>query len=191
MSINSIRAEGLYTYADYLTWPEEERWELIDGVPFDMTPAPSTKHQEILGELHRLFSQYLHGKSCKVYLSPFDVRLPKGDEKDERIATVVQPDLTFICDRSKIDAQGCKGAPDLIIEILSPSTTKRDLGVKLHLFERVGVSEYWVVHPTDQTILVFTLKEGTYATPTIYKAPDEVLVQLFPEFSINLSEIFF
>lgn len=190
MSISSIRTEGLYTYADYLTWPEEERWELIDGVPFDMTPAPSTKHQEILGELYRLFSQYLHGKLCKVYFSPFDVRLPKGDEKDEGIPTVVQPDLTIICDRSKIDEQGCKGAPDLIIEVLSPSTTKKDLGVKLRLFERVGVSEYWVVHPNDQTILVFTLKEGTYATPTIYKAPDEVPVQLFPGFSIFLSEVF-
>lgn len=190
MAINQIRVEGMYTYADYLTWSEEERWELIDGVPYDMTPAPSTRHQEILGELHRLFSQYLYGKTCKAYLSPFDVRLPKGDDKDEGVLSVVQPDLSVICDRSKIDERGCKGAPELIIEILSPSTTKKDLGVKLRLYERVGVLEYWLVHPNDQTILVFFLKEGIYGTPTIYKAPDDVPVQLFPELLIPLAEVF-
>ena len=190
MVINQSRAEGLYTYADYLTWPEEERWELIDGVPYDMTPAPSTRHQEILGELHRLFSQYLYGKPCKAYLSPFDVRLPKGDDEDEGVLSVVQPDLSIICDRSKIDERGCKGAPDLIIEILSPSTTKKDLGVKLRLYERVGVFEYWLVHPNDQTILVFFLQKGTYGTPMIYKAPDDVPVQLFPGFLIPLAEVF-
>lgn len=190
MAINQIRAEGLYTYADYLSWPDEERWELINGVPYDMTPAPSTRHQEILGELHRLFSQYLYGKPCKAYLAPFDVRLPKEDEKDEGILTVVQPDLSVICDRSKIDERGCKGAPDLIVEILSPSSTKKDFGVKLHLYEEVGVSEYWLVHPNDQTILVFSLREGTYGKPTIYKTPDEVPVQLLPGFSISLTEVF-
>jgi Uma2 family endonuclease len=155
-----------------------------------MTPAPSTRHQEILGELHRIFSQFLYGKPCKAFLSPFDVRLPKGDDKDEEVISVVQPDLSVICDRSKIDERGCKGAPDLIIEILSPSTTKKDLGVKLRLYERAGVSEYWLVHPNDQTILVFSLKEGIYGTPMIFKAPDEVPVQLFPELFIPLTEVF-
>lgn len=190
MSIDRNEFNVRFTYKQYLTWPEDERWELIDGIAYDMTPGPSTIHQETLGEFHRLFSQYLHDKSCKVYLSPFDVRLPYANEREEDIPSVVQPDLTVICDRSKIDEHGCKGVPDLIIEILSPSTTKKDFGVKLRLYERVGVPEYWIVHPNDQTVLVFILKQESYATPSIYKVPDEVPVQMFNDFSIPLSEIF-
>lgn len=131
-----------------------------------------------------------HGRSCKVYISPFDVRLPQGDEKDDDIRTVIQPDLTVVCDRSKIDEHGCKGAPDLIIEILSPATLKKDLGVKLRLYETAGVLEYWVVHPIDQTVLIFNLKQGGYGTPTIYKTPDEIPVSTFGDLVIALAEVF-
>lgn len=191
MSLISSKENENFTYRDYLTWSEDERWELINGVPYNMTPAPSTKHQEVLGELHLLFADFLRGKSCKVFLPPFDVRLPKViNQKDEDITTVVQPDLTVICDSTKIDERGCKGTPDLIIEILSPATTKKDMGVKLRLYEQCGVSEYWVVHPMDQTVLVFQLREGVYGTPTIYKTPDEVAVGLLADLIIPLEEVF-
>ncbi|MEA4902178.1 Uma2 family endonuclease [Desulfitobacterium sp.] len=179
-----------FTYKDYRTWSDNERWELIDGVPYNMTPAPSTKHQEILGELYQLFAAYLKGKPCKAYLSPFDVRLPSANEQDEDISSVVQPDLTVVCDPSKIDEHGCKGTPDLIIEILSPATMKKDLGDKLRLYERAGVPEYWVVHPYDQTALIFNLNQGIYGTPTFYKVPDEVRVIVFPDLVIPLPEVF-
>lgn len=118
--------EKRYTYGDYLTWPDEERWELIEGVPYDMTPAPSTNHQRILGELFRQISTFLLDRDCEVFIAPFDVRLPEGDEADEQIITVVQPDIAVICDPAKIDRRGCRKAPDFIIEILSPSTAAKD-----------------------------------------------------------------
>ena len=99
MSVIINQLKGHFTFADYKSWAEDERWEIVDGEPYNMTPSPSTKHQEVLGELHRLFSVYLHGKTSRVYLSPFDVRLPEKDELDEEIQTVVQPELTIICIR--------------------------------------------------------------------------------------------
>ena len=118
-----------YTYGDYLSWPDEERWELIDGIPHSMSPAPSRVHQEISMELARQIANHLIGKNCRVYAAPFDVRLPKGGEKDEQIETVVQPDLVVVCDESKLDERGCKGPPDLIIEILSPHTAAKDMKI--------------------------------------------------------------
>jgi Uma2 family endonuclease len=110
-----------YTYGDYLAWPEGERWEIIEGVP-QMMAAPSRVHQEILTELLTQFSTYLRGKPCRVYPAPFGVRLPVGNEKDLDIPTVVEPDISIVCDQSKLDDQGCKGAPDLVVEIISPSS---------------------------------------------------------------------
>ncbi|MGE5581030.1 MAG: Uma2 family endonuclease [Bacillota bacterium] len=185
-------AKETFTYGDYEKWPEDQRWELIDGVPYDMTPAPSRKHQEILGELHRQFANYLKNKHCKVFLAPFDVRLPQGDEKGEMIRTVVQPDLTVVCDHSKLDDRGCLGAPDLVIEILSPYTAAKDLKIKLSLYERVGVKEYWLVQPLDRTIMVFTLQEnGEYAKPAVYDRHDTVGVAIFQgDLQVGAAEIF-
>lgn len=126
---------------------------------FDMSPSPSRNHQEISVELLRQFSNYLIDKTCKVYAAPFDVRLPEGDENDTNIETVVQPDIAVICDKCKLDDKGCKGASDLIIEITSPSTARKDLKEKLFLYEKSGVKEYWIVHPTDKTVMVFKLGE--------------------------------
>lgn len=181
-----------FTYGDYEKWPENERWELIDGVPYDMTPAPSRKHQEILGELYLQFAAYLKNKSCKVYLAPFDVRLPQGDEPGEMVRTVVQPDLTVVCDHAKLDDQGCLGAPDLVIEILSPHTAGKDLKIKLDLYERVGVKEYWLVHPLDRTILVFTLQSnGKYGKPAVYDRRDRISVGIFEgELRVDAADIF-
>ena len=181
-----------YTYGDYEKWPEDQRWELIDGVPYDMTPAPSRRHQEILGELHLQFGAYLKNKPCKVFLAPFDVRLPQGDEAGKRIRTVVQPDLTVVCDHEKLDERGCIGAPDLAVEILSPYTAAKDLKIKLALYERVGVREYWLVQPLDRTIMVFTLQEdGKYGKPEVYDRHDTVGVGIFGgDLQVDAAELF-
>lgn len=180
-----------YTYADYLQWDNGKRWELIEGTIVDMTPAPSRLHQEILMELGRQFSNYLLGKTCKVYVAPFDVRLPWQDESTEETKTVVQPDLVVVCDPKKLDQRGCEGAPDLVVEILSPTTAKHDLIVKLRLYERAGVKEYWVVHPTDQTLMVFTLQYGEYGKPKVFAFPDHVPVDILAEFTVDLSTVFY
>ena len=157
MADPSKKRDGKYTYGDYLKWSDDERWELIDGVPYSMSPAPSRHHQEICMELSRQFANYLLHKSCRVYPAPFEVRFPSSVVNDEDIQTVVQPDIAIVCDQNKLDDRGCKGAPDLIVEILSPSTTRKDLYEKYNLYERNGVREYWVVFPPEQVIDVYQL----------------------------------
>ena len=160
-----ITAEELqqkYTYADYAQWPEDERWELIEGVAYAMT-GPLRIHQEIVSELGRQIGNYLQGKPCKIYVAPFDVRLPRQDEADANVETVVQPDLSIICDISKLDKLGCRGAPDWIVEVLSPSTTLKDMNTKRSLYEQHGVQEYWIIHPEDRWLMVYTLDaQGRY-----------------------------
>ena len=190
MSPTPKELSAYYSYADYLTWPEDERWELIDGVPYNMTPAPTPKHQEILGELFRILANWLKGKRCRVYMAPFDVRLAGSEIPDSVIDKVVQPDISVVCEPQKIDDRGCLGTPDMIIEILSPSTFKKDLGIKLVLYESSGVKEYWVVHPLDETVMVFRLQNGQYGKPTVYSVPDEIPVDLFEDFIIPLESVF-
>lgn len=180
-----------HTYADYLTWPENERWELINGLTYNMTPAPSTEHQRISRELVLQFAGYSAGKTCEVFYSPFDVRLPLAQEKDEDIETVVQPDLAIICDRSKLDNRGCKGAPDLIIEIISPATAKKDMQEKFLLYERSGVKEYWLVFPLDKVIDVYALNEDNkYERTGLYQYPDKIKVGIFTDLDIDLGPVF-
>lgn len=190
MSHTPKKLSAYYSYADYLTWPEEERWELIEGIAYDMTPAPTPKHQEILGELFRVLANWLQGNKCRVYMAPFDVRLAGADTPDSEIDKVVQPDISVVCDPQKIDSRGCLGAPDMIIEILSPSTLKKDMGIKLALYERFGVKEYWVVYPLDEIVMVFLLENGMYRKPTVYSVPDEIPVKLFAELTIPLESVF-
>ena len=180
-----------YTYGDYLLWPDEERWELIDGVPYNMAPGPSRAHQGISMELARQIANYLADKSCKVYAAPFDLRLPKGKEEDERIETVVQPDLVVVCDENKLDERGCKGAPDLIIEILSPYTAGKDMKIKRNLYERVGVKEYWLVDPGNKTAQIYKMgNDGKYGSPDVYLADEQVKVGLFSDLTIDLAMVF-
>lgn len=184
-------AKERYTYGDYLTWPEEERWELIAGVPYSMTPAPSRTHQRISGELFKQIALYLTGKTCEVYAAPFELLLPKADEEDEEVLTVVQPDLLVVCDPKKLDERGCKGAPDLIIEILSPHTAGKDMKIKLALYERAGVREYWIVDPEYQIAQVFKFEaNGEYGRPEVYIAGDQVKVGIFPDLIIDLGQVF-
>jgi Uma2 family endonuclease len=152
-----------------------------------MTPAPSRRHQEVLGALYVQFFLFLEGKPCKVYLAPFDVRIPEEDKEDQLIQTVVQPDLVIVCDQTKLDEKGCKGVPDLVVEVLSPHTAGKDLKLKMDLYERVGVKEY----PIDQTLLVFKYKEGKYIKPESYIKGDKILASiLVDELSIDLAKVF-
>ena len=127
-----------YTYADYLSWPDGERWEIIAGEPYSMSPAPSRQHQQILGALFAKFYYYLEDKACRVYPAPFDVRLFQENDKHDEIDTVVQPDIVVVCDDKKLDDKGCQGAPDLIIEIISQSTAKKDLNRSLTCMSVAG-----------------------------------------------------
>jgi Uma2 family endonuclease len=152
-----------WTYADYCTWPDDERWELIDGVAYAMTPGPTRLHQEIVSDLHFLLRSQLAGRPCHVYPAPFDVRLPDPSEADETASTVVQPDITVFCSEKNLDDKGAKGAPDLVVEILSPSTSAKDTIVKRALYERNCVPEYWIVDPVTRSIYQFVLESGRYA----------------------------
>lgn len=158
MKIEEPDIAGSYTYADYLTWQWGEMTELIRGKIYKMSPAPGSLHQKISGNLFLQIRSFLTGEKCQVFSAPFDVRLPslKKSKSDQEITTVVQPDLCVICDPSKIDDRGCIGAPDWIIEILSPPTSSKDLTEKFDVYEEAGVKEYWVVHPQEQTLLVYT-----------------------------------
>lgn len=188
-----LRKEEYFTYGHYREWPEDERWELIEGVPYDMSPAPSPYHQEVLANLTTIINGKLKkGGKCKVYPAPFDVRLPHAAEPDDDILTVVQPDLSVVCDPSKIDERGCKGAPDFIIEILSPATAKRDMRDKLLLYERHGVREYWLVHPTDKLVLVYKLnKQKQYDREMVFSREEKIsLVLKGGTLEINIEEVF-
>ncbi|WP_021169159.1 hypothetical protein SOV_39580 [Sporomusa ovata DSM 2662] len=179
-----------YTYGEYVTWDDNECWELIDGVAYNMSPAPSRRHQEVAGEIFKQFAVYLTGKKCKVYYAPFDVRLPQGDEEDEDIIDVVQPDIVVVCDKNKLDSKGCLGAPDLVVEVVSPSTGKRDIKQKFMLYERSGVKEYWIVYPEANHVLIFKLDGGKYGVPERYTADDTIEVKLWDDLVIDLSAVF-
>ncbi len=155
--------ERKWTYADYCTWPDEERWELIDGVAYAMVPGLARLHQEIVSDLHFLLRKCLEGRPCHVYPAPLDVRLPEMGEADERVETVVQPDISVFCSETHLDRQGAKGPPDLVVEILSPSTSGKDTIVKRALYQRHGVPEYWIVDPEGRVIYQFVLEAGRYA----------------------------
>ena len=187
-----LKEQERFTYTDYLTWPGDERWELIDGEAYMMSPAPSRKHQELSIELCRQFANYLKGKPCRVYDAPFDVRLPNAaDQPDEQVETVVQPDIVVVCNPEKLDDRGCKGAPDLIVEILSPSTAEHDLKDKFYLYQRVGVLEYWIVSQTDKTLMIFKLNAtGEYGRPEMYGSRDKVAVPLLGDLEVDLAEVF-
>jgi Uma2 family endonuclease len=183
-----------YSYADYLTWMDEVRRELYDGIVKLMTPAPSRKHQKISAQFIRIFGNYLHKKRCEIYHAPSDVRLPKNkqSQSDRNIYTVVQPDLYIVCDLSKLDDRGCLGAPDLIIEIVSGKNAKRDTRDKYSIYELHGVREYWIVNPNDENVNVFVLDDmGKYQFRGIFAGDEKIPVNIFNgELEIDLSEVF-
>lgn len=182
--------ERRYSYADLLAWDDNTRYELYDGVPVALA-SPSDVHQSILGELYLQLGNYLKGKKCKAYLSPFDVRIfeEEGDNP-ESINTVLQPDLMVVCDQSKVDRHGIHGAPDLVIEILSPATARYDKFVKFRLYQRAGVREYWLVDPSTRTVSVYSLEDGAYHASTVYTADLSVPVGVLDDCQIDLSTVF-
>jgi len=173
-----------YTYSDYVKWDDDKRWELIDGVAYMMS-APNRYHQGILGNLYVLFRAFLKGKKCKVYLAPFDVRL-NADTLDN---TVVQPDLLIVCNHSKLNDAGCKGAPDMVVEILSPSTSRYDRTLKFNTYKKAGIIEYWVIDPETKTLAVHILKDNEYITQA-YLDDNTVPVHVLEDCKIDLSEVF-
>lgn len=181
----ALRDMQHHTYADYLAWPEGVRYELIDGIAYAMAPAPLRVHQELLLELASQTRNALEGRPCRPFIAPFDVRLPRADEADRDIDTVVQPDLVVVCDRAKLDERGCRGAPDWVVEILSPSTAGHDLIVKRRLYERVGVREYWLVHPVDRVVTVYRLHDDGFGAPDIYELKETLAVGILPEVVID------
>jgi len=182
-----------YTFADYLTWMDNIRRELIDGFVKMMTPAPLRIHQEVSSRLFLSIGNQLAGKSCKVYYAPFDVRLPNNSEQiaDEQVYTVVQPDISVICDLKKLDEKGCIGAPDFIIEIISPYTAKVDVEDKYHLYQKHSVKEYWIVYPESKSVSIFLLNnDQKYQLIGMFAGDSNVKVNIFEDVTVNLKEIF-
>ena len=183
-----------YTYADYLTWVDDKMRELIHGVVKMISSAPRSTHARVNAKIleNLLFVVKRNKRKCEVFHAPFDVRFPeKGEIADDKIDTVVQPDICVVCDSSKIDKRGCCGAPDMIVEILSPSTAKRDLTEKLTLYEEHGVKEYWIVYPESESITVFLLQEdGKYDAGNVYEFEGKVPIYIFDNQLIDLNEIF-
>lgn len=184
------QAGGKYTYADYLTWQMDEMVELIKGRIFKQGAAPKRIHQEVSGKIFNKLYNFLEKRTCKVYAAPFDVRLPVKSKKHEDIDTVVQPDICVICDPEKLDELGCVGAPDLIVEILSPGNNKKELQNKYEVYEESGVKEYWVIHPNECTLIVNSLIKGKYHASRIFTHGDKVASLAVEGFVLDLEEVF-
>ncbi len=183
------RDNAHHTYADYLGWPEDLRYEMIDGVAYLMSPAPSLDHQDIAGEIYRQLANALAGQDCRVFVAPVDVRIPKANEADENIDTVLQPDVFVVCNPDKLDRRGVRGAPDLVVEVLSPSTASHDHVRKRRVYERAGVREYWLVHPTDRMVTVYRLADNEYGKPQVQELADETAVGVLPGISIAWDDL--
>ncbi len=203
MGIPKKGIDHKFTYKEYCSWPEGERWELIDGVAYDMSPAPTSRHQRISRILSTKIDNFLSGKKCELFIAPFDVLLPAFPLKNKgEIDTVVQPDISVICDASKIVERGCLGAPDLIVEILSPSTSKKDLNEKFQLYEKHGVKEYWIVDPGNKYIQVFHLltegkntgkyDDGTLVPPANWREDKNTIAEsvVLDGFTVDVNELF-
>ena len=190
MTFHDLDLNKVYTYADYFKWQFEERVELIKGRIFKMSPAPNRIHQKISGYIYNAIYNYLRSKECEVYAAPFDVRLPRKSKDDQDIITVLQPDICIICDLSKLDDRGCIGAPDIVIEILSPGNNAKELKNKYEVYEESGVKEYWVVSPQDDTFIIYTLIDGKYDASRLMVAGDTITSPLLQKFSLNLADLF-
>ena len=189
-SLNDIDVSLTYSYAHYLRWLFDDRVELIRGKIFKMT-APSRFHQDVSVRVASSLFNFLKGKTCRVYTAPFDVRFPKGSVNDKDIYTVLQPDLCVICDQSKLDDRGCIGAPDIVVEILSPGNNKKELLNKYSVYEEFGVKEYWVISPAEKTFLKYTLDDtGKYQPSKLFTLSETITSTVLPGFELNLDEVF-
>lgn len=178
-----------YSYSDYLKWQFQERVELIKGFILKISPAPSMVHQRISNNLSFELNNYFKRKPCDVFVAPFDVRLPIASSKKD--TTVVQPDLCIICDESKLDARGCNGTPDLMVEIISTNNSKHDVHTKFNLYQEAGVKEYWIIEPNDKIILVYTLVNDEFIGLKPQVEGENIKSPLFPELEIALEDVFY
>ncbi len=190
-NFKQLDLDKIYTYADYYSWKIKERVELIKGKIFKMSPAPNLSHQRISRRVSKAFYNFLDSKRCEAFVAPFDVRFPKRESKeDDKIYDVVQPDICVVCDAKKLDARGCKGAPDLIVEILSPGNSSKELKYKYDLYLEHKVKEYWIIYPEEQTLFIYTLSKGKYIPSKLFTIGDEITSTVFPDFKLNLNTIF-
>lgn len=186
---SALKHPDRYTYRDYKSWPDDERWELIDGAAYDMSPAPRWLHQTILGAVFTQLNLFFSGKPCRPNIAPIDVFLADEGESIDDAKDVVQPDLLVVCDRSKIVDRGVVGAPDFIIEILSPSTAMKDQTEKRKLYEKKGVREYWILNPDTFELFIYTWKEvGTYGLPSVADIRTPVPVGIFDGLELQVRE---
>ena len=192
MQLSDLDLSKTYSYADYLQWTFEDRLELIKGKIFKMTPAPNLYHQEISTIISGELYNFLKGKPCRVFSAPFDVRLScKSDEiKEKKIYTVVQPDVCVVCSPLKLDSRGCTGAPDIVVEILSPGNNEKELRNKYEVYEESGISEYWLISPQDKTFFKYTLIEGHYQPSRLMTIGDMITTPILPGFELNLETVF-
>ena len=182
--------EERYTLADAMTWNEDERTELIGGLPVMMAP-PSRTHQKIVGELFAQIHGYLEGKRCEAYVAPFAVRPFEEDgDRPENVDTMMEPDITVVCDPKKLDDIGCKGAPDFIAEVLSPSSKRHDRLVKFELYQRAGVPEYWIVDPELRTVQACVLDGDSYRVAALYTERDIAKVRSLEGCYVDMSKVF-
>ena len=188
--LSQLDLNGTYTYADYLSWRFADMVELIKGKLFILSPAPLVRHQRISWQLQGLLYNFFKHQPCKAFNAPFDVRLIQKTSENQDVTTVVQPDICVICDTAKLDERGCIGAPDWIIEIVSPSTIKKDLNDKYNLYEENGVQEYWVVMPEANAVNQYVLQDGRYAFVDTFTKTQHLSPALFPGLSIDLSVVF-
>lgn len=188
-SLDQLDLNKVYSYADYLTWQFQERVELFKGKIMAMSPAPASAHQRLLGKIGFELYGFLAGSPCEVFFAPFDVRLEAiGDNKKN--LTVVQPDISVVCDPAKIDKRGCLGPPNLVVEILSPGNTDKEMKHKFLLYEGAGVAEYWIVQPSEKVILQYHLVEGRYTNHRPLIHDDTLQSKTLPGFELSLSKIF-
>jgi Uma2 family endonuclease len=191
-SIDDLDFSKTYTYADYYSWRFEERLELIKGKIFRMSPAPGANHQTIALNIAGELNHFLKNKTCKVYVAPFDVRLVRNEKSDGKVKTVVQPDVCVICDLAKLaDPRSCLGAPDLVVEILSPGNNKKEIKIKYDLYEEFGVKEYWVVYPNEQSLLKYVLIDGKFVNEgRALTFGDKITTPILPGFELALDDVF-
>ena len=189
----SLDLNKRYTYADYLTWMDNKTRELIHGF-IKMMSAPRLGHARVVKNIYRHldFIVVRNKGKCEVFFAPFDVRFPRnGETAYDKIDTVVQPDICVVCDLSKLDERGCCGAPDMVVEVLSPTTNKKDVTEKFALYEESGVKEYWIVHPKEKAVHVFLLQDDEkYNDGTLYELEGKVPVSIFDNYLIDLDDIF-
>ena len=189
---SQLDLKGTYSYADYLLWQFSERVELIKGKIFKMSPAPSSSHQDILLNLTRIFDKVFYATPCKLYFAPLDVRLInyKDSTTENKIFSVVQPDLCVICDRSKVDLKGCLGSPDLVVEILSLGNSKKEMDTKFDLYQENKILEYWIVNPFQKTILIYLLENDRYIGLKPFIEDSKIISPTFPNLKVSAKKVF-